>query len=166
MLLLVKGIHQRIQPATTQARASVTDDTQEPRATIAAPEGSEIAKGAQRRFLYNIFRVLFIPSQIASQAKGRIEVRNHDLVETRVRCKGQDPRQWLTHRVPPRSAASPARASDSRNENRFLAIECSSRRRCDAGIRQEPDWRRAARSHLAQAALGGDGSPCAQRPRR
>src|SRR6185503_16848176 len=131
MLSLVEGVHECIQAAAPPGRAGVADDAQKPRAAIAAPESTEIAKGAQRGFLDNVCRVLFIPSQIGSEAKGRVEVRDHDLVETGVRGKRDGPRKRLTHRATPRSAASPVRASDSRTENRFLAIECSSRRRCD-----------------------------------
>lgn len=81
--LLVEGVGRRGDPLAVPVETDVPHDSEEPRPAIAAAEGSKVAEGSERRFLHDIFGVVFIPHQPARQPAGRPEMGQHDLVEAR-----------------------------------------------------------------------------------
>src|SRR5688572_2407759 len=66
------------------ATAGVAHDTKEPGSAVAAGEGPEVAKGAQRRFLHDILGIVLIPHQPASEPMRGVKMRQNDVVKTLV----------------------------------------------------------------------------------
>ena len=85
VLLLVEGVGQRRDPLAVPVETDVPHDSEEPRPTISADKRSKVSKGSERRFLHDIFRVVFIPHQPARQPIGGLEMRQHDVVKARSR---------------------------------------------------------------------------------
>jgi hypothetical protein len=112
VLLFVERVGGRLNAAAAPATAGVANDSEEPRAPIAAGKCPEVSKGTQRRVLHGIFRVGLIPYQPARQPVTCVKMGQNNLVEafrernppsvnshmTSVKCERRDEQHQHSHR--------------------------------------------------------------------
>ena len=74
VLLFIEWVGDCLQVAAAPAMRGVANDPQEPGSSISAGKCPKVAKGPQRRFLHDIFRIGVVPHQPTRQTISRIEV--------------------------------------------------------------------------------------------
>jgi hypothetical protein len=80
--LFIELVRWFVRAAVAPGTTGVANDPEKPGASIATGKGPKIPKGAERRLLDGVFRIVLVPHEPASQLTRRAKVRHDDVIET------------------------------------------------------------------------------------